>query len=88
MKTNQNEDQAVENEGKRVPYSQGLQAHVRRKEMRALAAEVESTSNYGEHPRSSNGISRKVRDIRSKNAERDLDGSILETARNVGGIEV
>ena len=78
LQSNEYECQSIKNEGQRIPYRTGLQAHAGRKEMGALAAQIKSAGHDGKNPRSMELVSSQIRDVGRENTERDFNGTVID----------
>src|SRR5712671_1145843 len=84
LKSDEDEDQRVQDKIQRFPDSVRLDANRRRKKVIAAAGEEQSARDNRQYARGLNFLGREIDSIRSQNAERDLNRPIVDVALDAG----
>ena len=83
LQADQNEDQSVEHKGKGLPEGPDLDANRGREHIGATVSQEQSAGHHCQHAGSMDGVREKVRGVGHQDAERYLDGAIVNALFHV-----
>ena len=78
LKSDEDEDQPVQNKVQRFPDGPDLDANRGREESDAAAGQEQAARDNGQHARGVNLLRRQIGGVGDQNAEGDLDGAIVD----------